>query len=131
MVRFILVAVVLLFTTEMALAVNAPKLPVNARKLTGAEIVALYGVGSFRFHNFTGKQSVTGTFRVNFTKKTASGTFVDGKGKGTWSGTVRISGDRFCRKISKRREGCVSVYVDGTTIYEVNGSGVVESRNSR
>jgi Protein of unknown function (DUF995) len=131
MSRSLVAAVVLVLSSSVAFAVKAPKLPATAKKLTGSEIISLYDQTTFRFRNFTGKQIVTGTFYVNFAAKTASGSYVEGKKSGRWSGTVRIKGDQFCRKIGKNREGCVSLFVDGGKIYEVNNRGYVESLNTR
>lgn len=132
MVRVIFAAVVLSLTTGLAFAVKAPKLPVSAHKLTADEIRTLYDGIPYMFHNFVAsKTGVTGSFLMDFTKKAASGTYVDGKNSGNWKGTIRIKGSQYCRKIEKHREGCVSVYTDGGKVYEVNGRGVVESLNSR
>lgn len=130
MVPLICAAVILSLTTGIALAAGAPKVPKSAKKLTGSEIVALYDNTWFRFNNFM-KPTTTGTFLVSFTTKTASGTYVTGKDRGTWIGTVRIKGNQFCRRINKHKEGCVFLYVDGPSIYEVNGRGVVESLNRK
>jgi hypothetical protein len=131
MLRLICAAVILSLATGFAPAVGAPKVPKSAKKLTGSEIVALYDRTPFRFKNFTAKQLITGTFLVNFTNKTASGTYAEGKNRGTWTGKVRIKGDQFCRKINKRKEGCVFLYVDGHNVYEVNANGVLESMNRK
>lgn len=131
MIRFICAATALMLAVSPVLAAKAPRLPPTARKLDANEVVALYDRKSLSFRNFTGKRIVTGTFTVNFARKSASGSFNDGKSSGYWTGKVRMSGSRFCRKIGKSREGCVALYVDGASIYEVNASGVVESLNAR
>ena len=106
MLRLICAAIILSMVTSSALAAEKAKVPKSAQKLTGNEIVALYDNTWFRFHNFM-KPTTTGTFLISFTTKTASGTYVTGKNRGTWLGTVRIKGDQFCRKINKNKEGCV------------------------
>jgi hypothetical protein len=130
MLRLISAALILSLTASLALATGKPKVPKSAKKLTGSEIVALYDNTWFSFHNFM-KPTTTGTFLVSFTTKTASGTYVTGKKSGTWIGTVRIKGDRFCRRINKNKEGCVHLYVNGPNVYEVNTRGVLESLNRK
>ena len=103
-------------------------LPASAKKLTAGEIKALYDHTQFSFNNYDG---TIGTFLVDFTSKSASGTYVKGKDKGTWTGIVRIRGSQFCRKIENNKEGCVFLYVDGANIYEVNAKGIVESLNRK
>ena len=130
MLRLISAAVILSLAAGLALAAGKPKVPASAKKLTGSEIVALYDNTWFSFHNFM-KPTTTGTFLVSFTTKTASGTYVTGKKSGTWIGTIRIRGDKFCRRINRGKEGCVFLYVDGPNVYEVNARGVLESMNKK
>lgn len=130
MLRLICAAIILSIISSSALTAAKAKVPKSAKKLTGNEIVALYDNTWFNFHNYM-KPTTTGTFLVSFTTKTASGTYVTGKKSGTWIGTVRIKGDKFCRRISKGKEGCVFLYVDGSNVYEVNAKGVLESMNKK
>jgi hypothetical protein len=77
------------------------------------------------------KPITTGTFLINFDSHSASGTYTQGKRSGTWTAMVRINGDQFCLKINKNKEGCVYLYLDGNTVYEVNARGVLESVNRK
>lgn len=130
MLRLISAAIILSIVSGSALTASKPKVPASAKKLTGSEVVALYDNTWFSFHNYM-KPVTTGTFLVSFTTKTASGTYATGKKSGTWIGTIRIKGDKFCRRINKGKESCVFLYVDGPNVYEVNASGVLESKNKK
>jgi hypothetical protein len=123
-----LVGVALLLTVP-ALAVNAPRLPSTAKKLTGAEIIKLYDGHTISFNNFSLNKPLSGQFTFNYKAKTISGTYVFGTEKGTFKGSIRISGDSYCYKVRKGKESCGAIYKDGPDIYEVNSMGRVISQN--
>ena len=52
-----------------------------------------------------------------------------GTEKGTFKGSVRISGDDYCYNVRKGKEVCARIYKDGSDIYEVDSWGKVTSQN--
>ena len=53
-----------------------------------------------------------------------SGTWTkDGK-TGTFNSKIEVKGDKFCFIIGDKKEYCVSVYTDASTIYETDGKKV-------
>jgi hypothetical protein len=112
-------------------AVTAPPLPSTAKKLTGAEIIALYDGASITWDNFSQKQEMTGTADLDLKKKTQTGTWQSGKDSGNFSGTAMVKGDKFCHRVKPSKEVCDSVYTDGNDIYEVNDKGIVDSKNMK
>lgn len=114
-----------------AYAAKAPSLPPGAKKLSGKEIVALYDGSAVDFDNYTMVMSLAGTGRYDFKHKSIAGNFVMGDKKGKFTGSIRIKGDRFCYKVNAPKETCVSIYVDGDDIYEVNAKGIVTSKNKK
>jgi hypothetical protein len=111
--------------TTPAFAIDAPKLPASAKKLSGKEIVALYDGATVSFNNFTAKESLTGTVTYDFKSKTHKGHYVLGTQSGDFEGPIRINGNTFCHKENKGKETCSSVYTDGSSIYETNAKGAV------
>ena len=122
-------AVVFLFcTTSLALAVEAPKLPKEAKKLNTAEIEVIYNDKTLSGEYYKAKVLITWTS----TNLSSSGT-VDG----TWSGSdgstgktelkYSIKSDEWCTTRKGKKEFCVDIYSDGTYGYEVN-KGVVQTR---
>jgi hypothetical protein len=114
-----------------AVAIDAPKLPASAKKLTGKEITALYDGTTIKFNNFTMNKPLTGTDTYNFGNKKHSGSYTIGTDSGHFSGDIRVKGDLFCHKEGNGKEKCSSVYLDGSDIYEVSPKGVVESMNQK
>ena len=111
------------------LASGAPSVPTTAKTLSGNEIAALYDGSTLKFKNFTfNKEPLTGTVTFDFKDLTQSGTAT---GYGHYGGVIRLDGDQFCHKEGARAETCVSVYVDGADIYEVDSKGVVQSVNQK
>ena len=121
-----------LVLTSSVAALEAPKIPATAKKLSGSEISALYEGSTIAFNNFTMDKSLTGTVAVNIKGGTQSGSYmIGGAEKGEFKGTNRIRGDRFCYVNGKEKEKCMSVYLDGANIYEVDAKGVVTSMNHK
>ena len=109
-----------------------PLLPTTAKKLSGADITALYDGATVNWHRF--KVGGTGTTTYDFKTKTISGTWAMGGKKGTFTGKIRVKEDKFCYTINpanKNKEICGSVYTDGTNIYEVTAKGVVDAQNQK
>ena len=130
MVRVLAAFVGLAFLlTVPALAVKAPRRPSAAQKLTAQEIIKLYDGHTVSFNNFTLDKPLNGVFTINYQAKTVSGTYVFGTEKGTFKGSVRISGDDYCYRVRKGKEVCVRIYKDGSDIYEVDSWGKVTSQN--
>jgi len=105
-----------------------PKLPLTAKKLTGAEITALYDGVTVNWHNYA--LSGTGTATYDLKKGVQTGTWNMGGKSGAINGTIRVKGDTFCYTVNKKEE-CDSVYTDGADIYEVNSKSVVVSKNQK
>src|SRR5690349_9087520 len=123
MLRLSYIPILLCLFTTSALAAVAPTLPTSAKKLTGAEVTAVYDKKTLTVNNQTIKPHMTGTFTVDFAKSAVSVDFVQGTHKGAARGVARINGDEFCRQFGKDKEDCVSLYADGDTIYEINDKG--------
>jgi hypothetical protein len=123
-----LIASVFLVTVS-ASAIKGPRLPSTAKKLTTEEIIRLYDGHTISFNNFTLNKPLTGAFTINYKAKAISGSYTFGTEKGTFKGTLRISGDNYCYKVRKGKEVCGAVYKDGQNIYEVNSMGKVTSQN--
>lgn len=110
-------------STTVAFA-QAPVLPVDAKKLTGQEIVALYHGKQAAFINYTKKVTLTGSTFYDFDRKRAWGFYVwDGKDKGLFKAPIEIKEDRFCYKPDDAKKICVSVHVSDADIYEVDAKG--------
>ena len=105
------------------LASGAPSLPKTAKKLNGNEIVILYDGSNFKFKDFRSDVPNTGTVTFDFKNQIRSGKL---DGYGNTLGSVKIDGDKLCSQ-GGGFNMCLSVYVDGTDIYEVGSEGVVVS----
>jgi hypothetical protein len=113
--------------TPSAFAEDPPSLPSSAKRLTGPRILALYDGKAFTYESQTFYGLVTGEVSYDFNAGTNHGTYSLGARRGTFEGKIRISGDRFCYKAGSPGERCNYVYIDGVDIYEVKGSGIVDS----
>jgi hypothetical protein len=118
--------------TTSAWAVDAPPLPSTAKKLQGPEIEALYVGGHAVGTSFQDKKSlVTFDVKMDPKKKTILGNWALKGGKsGKVDMNYSIRGDNWCNKARKGggKEVCVSVYTDGSDVYEVDDKGVVASK---
>jgi hypothetical protein len=129
----IAVLVCAMFAVALPIAsVNAketpPKLPATAKKLTGAEITALYDGLTVNWHNYA--LSGTGTATYDLKKGSQTGTWNIGGKSGAINGKIRVKGDTFCYTVNSKEE-CDSIYTDGADIYEVNSKGIVVSKNQK
>ena len=127
MTRLAAMCVILIATLAIvpAFGLDAPKVPASAKRLTGAEIVALYDGNTYAFQTF-GKNGVTGVNSYDFKKGVNPGTYVTSNGtKGTFTATIRIKGDQFCYKVGSDKETCIAVYLDGATVYSTDAKGLV------
>ena len=126
--RMSLVIGFLLCSTSFALAVDAPKLPNEAKRLKTAEIEAVYNDKTLSGEYYKAKTLITWTS----TNSSSSGTV-----EGTWNGADGSSGktelkyvikkDKWCTTRKGKKEFCVDVYSDGTYVYEVT-KGQVQAR---
>jgi len=120
---------VALLPVEQGLAKeNPPKLPPNAKKLTGGEITALYDGETVNWHNYA--LGGTGNATYDLKKGVQTGTWNIGGKSGAINGKIRVKGDTFCYTVNNKEE-CDSVYTDGADTYEVNSKGVVVSKNQK
>lgn len=124
-------AVVVIALAAPAQAAEAPSLPASAKKLSAAEIVALYDRHAFAFTTWTAFGVATGTVTYDFRTGTSSGTYRMGSFSGSIDGRIHMQGDRFCYKVKMDREHCNFVYRDGSDIYDVEPGGTVASINRR
>jgi len=100
---------------------GAPSVPATAKKLSRAEIVALYDGSTFKYTDFRAENPNTGTVTFDLKNLISSG---DDKTYGHFLTALRLDGDQICGK-SGGYEGCAAVYVDNKDIYEVGADGVV------
>lgn len=114
-----------------AFAENVSTLPPSAKRLAGATIATLYDGNAFTFKSQTFYGLVTGEVTYDFKAGTNHGTYALGSRNGTFDGKIRIAGDRFCYRAGSPGERCNYVYIDGADIYEVRGSGIVDSVKRR
>jgi hypothetical protein len=110
-----------------AFAENAPTLPPSAKRLAGATIAELYDGTTYTFESYTSFGMATGEVSYDLKAGTNRGAYRLGPHKGTFGGQIRITRDRFCYKTPSTGERCNDVYLDGADIYEVRGSGIVDS----
>lgn len=103
------------------LAFGAPSLPKTSKKLNGTEILTLYDGSNFKFKDFRSDVPNTGTVTFDFKNQIRSGKL---DGYGNTLGSVKIDDDKLCEQ-GGGFNLCLSVYVDGTDIYEVGAEGVV------
>jgi hypothetical protein len=118
---------------SIASAVTAPKLPASAKKLTGAEISALFNGATMTFESYAHPNLVTGTATFDLNNHTQTGTWEAQavKKKGDVKGFVEVKGDQWCFKPDPTKEFCNFVYKDGADIYEVSSSNVVVSKEKK
>jgi hypothetical protein len=116
-----------------AAAVTAPKLPASAKKLTGAEISALFDGATLTFESYAHPNLVSGTATFDLKNHSQTGTWEAAavNKKGDVSGFVEVKGDQWCFKPDPNKEFCNFVYKDGDDIYEVSGSKVVLAKEKR
>ncbi|NJM30013.1 MAG: hypothetical protein HC855_07825 [Rhizobiales bacterium] len=111
-----------------ALAQESVQVPPSAKKLNGEEIFKLYNGMRASFDNKQNKVSLTGEIFYDLDKKLMFGTYNwDNKDKGLFKGKAWVKGEQFCNKPQKGKETCTTVYLDGTTYYEVDSKGNVAS----
>jgi hypothetical protein len=119
--------------TSFASAVDAPLLPSTAKNLRARQIEQLYFGGRAEHAAFQQKQLLTFSVNLNSQKKSIAGKWVLKSGK---SGKVDlvyyIQGDSWCNKrplsVGKGKGISVSVYTDGTDVYEVDNKGADVSK---
>lgn len=116
-----------LAVAQPACAADPPPLPPSAVRVPGATIISLYDGKTYSFTNYTAYGVVTGEVTFDLKAGTNHGSYKLGPRTGTFDGTIRVVGDRFCYKAGFSGERCNYVYVDGRDVYEVKQSGIVES----
>ena len=133
--RKVAIASVVLFgiSISVAAAVTAPKLPASAKKLTGAEISALFDGATLTFESYAHANLVSGTATFDLKNHTQTGTWEAAavNKKGDVSGFVEVKGDQWCFKPDPSKEFCNFVYKDGDDIYEVSSSKVVVAKDKK
>ncbi|HVP98700.1 MAG TPA: hypothetical protein VMS87_05455 [Roseiarcus sp.] len=102
---------------------GAPSVPATAKKLSGAEIVALYEGSTFKFTDFSSDVPNAGTVTFDFKNQISSGEL---DGYGHFIRSLKMDGDQICGQ-GGGYTLCRSVYVDGARIYEVDTKGAVRS----
>jgi hypothetical protein len=115
--------------TPSALAVQRPQVPPSAGKLTAAQIKKLYDGNTFSFTSYTTFGAATGRVSYDFESGTNHVDYQLGSHHGSLTGTIRLSGDKFCYKVGFSRERCDDLYLAGSSIYDVDADGTVESLN--
>jgi hypothetical protein len=117
-----------LFLGPTARALDRPPLPPQAKKLTAEEIQKHYQGLRATYENYTRDVTLTGEIIYDLTGGVMFGSYVsDQKDKGLFTGKIWSKDDRFCNKAEKAKEECVTVYLDGTTYYEVDDKNQVTS----
>ena len=118
---------------NIAAAVTAPKLPASAKKLSGAEISALFDGATMSFESYAHPNFVTGTANFDLKNRTQTGSWEAPavNKKGDVKGFVEVKGDKWCFKPDAKNEFCNFVYQDGADIYEVSSSHVVVAKEKR
>ena len=104
--RLLAAFVGLTFLLTVSALAKAPRLPSAAQKLAAQEIIELYDGHTISFKNFTLDKPLTGVFTINYQAKTISGAYEFGAEKGTFNGSVRMSGDNYCYRVRKGKEIC-------------------------
>lgn len=125
--RFACAVAVFTVFVPAAFAQNAPTLPPSAKRLAGATIAELYDGKTYTFESYTSFGIATGEVSYDLKAGTNRGTYQLGSRNGTFGGQIRIARDRFCYKTASTGERCNYVYLDGADIYEVRGSGIIDS----
>ena len=118
---------------SVASAVTSPKLPASAKKLTGAEISALFDGATISFESYAHPNFVTGTATFDLKNHTQTGSWEAPvvKKKGDVKGFVEVKGDQWCFKPEPTKEYCNFVYQDGGDIYEVSSGHVVVAKETK
>jgi hypothetical protein len=124
--RLACTAAALAFFAAPAASEDTLQLPASAKRLNAAAIVALYDGKTFAFKSVTDFGIATGEVSYDFKTNTNHGTYQLGPHHGTFSGAIRVSGDKFCYK-ARGGDICNYVYIDGADVYEVKQSGFVDS----
>jgi hypothetical protein len=126
--RNLIAVMLLLCSTSLALAVDAPKLPTEAKKLKTAEIEAIYNDKTLSGEYYGGKVLITWTSTNSTSLHTVDGTWSGSDGsKGTTNLKYAIKKDKWCTTRKGKKEFCIDIYSDGTYGYEVN-KGIVQTR---
>jgi hypothetical protein len=118
---------------DIASAVTAPKLPASAKKLTGAQISALFDGATITFASYAHPNLVTGTATFDLKNHTQTGSWEAPavNKKGDVKGFIEVKGDQWCFKPDAKSEFCNSVYQDEGDIYEVSSSHVVVAKERK
>lgn len=117
--------------TNFAWAADAPLFPSTAKKLQARQIEQLYFGGHAEHAAFQQMQLLTFSINMNSKKKPITGKWALKSSKSGKADLVYyIQGDSWC---NKRRKGVakvtsVSVYNDGTDVYEVDNKGADASK---
>ena len=126
--RNVIAGIFLLCSTSIVFAVDAPKLPSDAKKLKTAEIEAIYNDKTLSGEYYGAKVLITWTSTNSASSHTVDGTWSGSDGsKGTTSLKYAINKDKWCTTKKGKKEFCIDIYSDGTYGYEVN-KGIVQAR---
>jgi hypothetical protein len=114
-----------------ATAVEAPKVPPAAKKLSGPQIEALYRDATVVGMNFDQRDLITFTATItSATRRFTVHVFSANRHVGSAEVGYRIEGDLWCYKpVNGGTETCVTVHLDGEVIYEVRPDGRLSARN--
>ena len=108
-----------------AFAVEGPTLPSSAKKLTKDQIIAFMDGKTFKYKSYNHEKLTMGLTTFDFKGKKVSGTYSDKGIMKKYSGQpLSMNGDVYCYDKSCPSDAG-SVYLDGSTIYEVKGDGKV------
>ena len=118
--------IILLFSTSAAMAVEAPKLPAEAKKLKTAEIESIYNDKTLSGEYYGDKVLITWTSTNSKLAHTVNGTWNGSDGtKGITYFKYSIKNDKWCVTAKgSKKESCVDIYSDGTYGYEVKKGNV-------
>jgi hypothetical protein len=134
MVKVAIASIVILgLSVSIASAVTAPKLPASAKKLTGAEISALFDGATMRFQSYAHPNFVSGTVSFDLKHHAQTGNWEAPavNKKGEVKGFVEVKEDKWCFNTDQKKEFCNFVYKDGDDIYEVSSSNVVVAKEKK
>jgi len=119
--RYVVSIGLLLAFLTPAYSLDGPTLPTTAKKLTKEEIVTLMDGKTFKYKSYNKAKLMTGETTFDFKKGVYSGTYA---GKPYSPQPLSMNSSAYCYD-KTCPEGSGAVYVDGNTIYEVNGAGAV------
>jgi hypothetical protein len=126
-----IVAVLLFCMPLAAFAIEAPKLPSSAKKLSAKEIIELMGDVPLTFEEYDGGYLRTGTVVIDFqTNKLDAKTECSGV-PCQISGKAWTRDDMFCHEVYTGFEICAFVYLDGSALYFVGTDGKVIAIDKR